>query len=123
MAVHPKRVAGIIFVQVDGEQIEAKGSFEYRLSGLQNEAIPNANGSMGLGGKFVEGYISGTISNYNSTDHAGLKDLEGVTVTLQLGNGKVIVAKDAAQTDESIGNVEAGEFPIHFSSERVEEMR
>ena len=123
MAIHPKRTAGIIFVKIDGDQMPAKGSFEYKLSGLHSEAIDNADGSMALGGKYEHGYIKGTISNYNEIDHAVLKNAEGVTVTLELGNGKVIVAKDAAQTDEAIGAVEGGEFPVQFDSESVEEVR
>lgn len=113
----------MIFVKIDGDIIPAKGSFEYRLSGEQKEAIPNADGSIGIGGKFVEGYIKGTIANYNGVDHDRLKSAEGVTVTLEQANGKVVVAKDAFQTDESVGNVESGEFPIQFSSETVEEIR
>ena len=123
MAVHPRRVAGIIFVKVDGEQVSANGDFEYRLSGLQNEALPNADGSVGIGGKYVEGYIKGNIANYNATDHGKLKNLEGVTVTLELANGKVVVAKDAFQVDEAVGSVSSGNFPIQFSSETVEEIR
>jgi hypothetical protein len=123
MAIHPRRVAGIIFVKIDGDQIAAKGSFEYKLSGFKNESIPNANASLGIGGAWSGGYIKGTIANYNETDHRAIKEAEGVTVTLELGNGKVIVAKDAFQTDEAVGSVENGEIPIQFDSENVEEIR
>ncbi len=123
MFVHPRRVAGTIYLEIDGEQVRAKGSFEYSLSGVKNESIPNADGTAGIGGAFAVGYIKGTVPNYNDTDHGRLKSLEGVTVTLQLANGKVIVAKDAWQVDESVGNVESGEFPIQFDSENVEEVR
>ncbi len=123
MPIHPRRVAGIIYLEIDGEQTRAKGSFEYLLSGVKNESIPNADGTVGIGGAFAAGYIKGTIPNYNETDHAGLKFLEGVTVTLELANGKVIVAKDAVQVDESVGSVESGEFPVQFDSENVEEVR
>ncbi len=123
MFIHHRRVAGIIYLQIDGEQIRAKGSFEYLLSGVKNESIPNADGTVGIGGAFVPGYIKGTIPNYNETDHAALKFCEGVTVTLELANGKIIVAKDAVQTDESVGNVESGEFTLQFDSENVEEVR
>lgn len=123
MAIHPRRVAGIIFIKIDGDQVSGRGDFEYRLSGLQNSAIPNADGTVAIGGQYLEGYIKGNISNYNETDHGDLKGLEGVTVTLELGNGKVIVAKDAFQVDESVGNVSEGQFTLHFCSENVEEVR
>ena len=103
--------------------MEARGSFEYRLSGNQNESIPNADGSTSIGGKWVDGYIKGEIANYNKTDHKGLKDMEGVTITLHLANGKVILAHDAFQVDESVGNVETGSFPVEFHSDVVEEVR
>lgn len=123
MSVHAKRVAGTISCMVDGEEVTARGSFEYRLSGVQNESIPNANGTMSIGGKFVEGYIKGEIANYQSTDHKWLKDFEGGTIQLLLATGKVIVARDAVQVDESVGNVEQGSFPVQFNSDDVEEVR
>ncbi len=123
MDVHPRRVAGTIHLEIDGEQVRAKGGFEYLLSGVKNESIPNADGTIGIGGAFAAGHIKGTIPNYNETDHGKLKNLEGVTVTLHLANGKVIVAKDAVQVDESVGSAESGEFPVQFDSENVEEVR
>ncbi|MDR2390912.1 MAG: phage tail tube protein [Planctomycetota bacterium] len=120
---HPRRVAGIIFVKIDGEQVPARGSFEFRLSGVQNETVDNADGTTGIGGAFHGGYIKGTLSNYNSIDLRKFREMEGVTVTLELANDKVVIAKDAYQVDEMAVNVETGEAPIQFDSDNVEEMR
>lgn len=121
--VHARRVAGLIQIDMDGEQLSVRGSVEYRLSGVQNEAIDNANGTMAVGGKWVSGYIKMSISNYMDTDHETLKNAEGVTITFRGANGKAVVGKDCVQVDESVGNAETGEFPLQFASENVEEVK
>ncbi len=45
--VHSRQAAGIIFVKVDGEQIEANGEFTYRISGGKREYHMNSNGKGG----------------------------------------------------------------------------
>lgn len=121
--VHSKRSAGIIYVKQDGEQIPARGKFTYKLSGEKKEYGDNADGSGYFTGKAEHGFIKGTLTNYNSIDHETLKNGEGVTVTLELGNGKVITAKDAVQVDAMEGDSETGEIPIEWNSDTVQEIR
>ena len=120
---HSRRVAGTIYFQINGDLVPARGSFEYRLSGTKNESIPNADGSTSIGGSFNDGYIKGNVANYRDVNHKAIKEAEGVTVTLQLANDKVIIARDAFQTDECVVNVETGEFPVELHSDNVEETR
>lgn len=121
--IHSKRAAGIIYVKIDGDQIPARGAFTYKLSGEKKEYATNSDGSGYFTGKPEAGFIKGAITNLSSVDHEKLKNAEGVTVTLELGNGKVIAAKDAVQTDAMEGNSETGEIPIQFDSDVVQENR
>lgn len=121
--VHKKRAAGYVYVKIDGGQIPARGAFTHKLSGLKNEYGMNADGSGYLTGKPESGFIKGTVTDLNEVDRESLKNAEGVTVTLELGNGKVISAKDAVQVDAMEGNSETGEFPIEFQSDSVQEIK
>lgn len=121
--VHSKRAAGIIYVKVDGNQIPARGSFTYALSGEKKEYGMNADNTGYITGKPEAGYIKGVITNFQSVDHESIKNAEGVTVTLEQGNGKVISAKDAVQVDLSEGNAETGELAVEWRSDSVQEIK
>lgn len=120
--VHAKRAAGIIYVKVDGELIPARGKFSYKLSGEKKEYGSNADGSGYFTGKAEHGFIKGSVTNLPKVDHEKLRTAEGVTVTLELGNGKVISAKDAVQVDAMEGDSETGEIPIEWDSDSVQEI-
>lgn len=121
--IHSRQAAGIIFVKVDGEQIEANGEFTWRTSGTKREYHMNSNGKGYWTETPEQGFIKGAVTNVNETDIETLKTAKGVTVTLEQGNGKVITAKDAIQIDSMEGNTGSGVNPIEFQSDSVEEIR
>lgn len=120
---HPKRAAGIVYVKIDGEQIPARGSFTWRLSGEKKEYECNADGSGYITGKAEPGFIKGAITDLADVDVEKIRDAESVTVTLEKGNGKVISAKDAIQIDAMEGNSETGEIPVEWRSDSVQEIK
>lgn len=122
MAVHEKRVRGVIYFKIDGEQLAARGSVVYKLSGFQNQTYANVDGSMAIGGAPLLGYIECQLNNYQHIDTATLMGKEGVTVTVDCGNNKIIVAKDAVQVGEMEVNAEDGTMTIRFESDNVFEM-
>lgn len=121
--IHSKRAAGIIYVKIDGEQIPARGSFTYRLSGEKKEYECNADGSGYITGKAEPGFIKGNITDLSEVDIEKIRDAEGVTVTLEKANGKVVSAKDAIQVDAMEGNSETGEIPVEWRSDSVQEIK
>lgn len=122
MAVHEKRVRGLIFLKIDGNQIAVRGDVVYKLSSFQNQTYANLDNSMSIGGTPQLGYIECTINNYQNTDIMDLMGKEGVTVTIEPGNGKIITAKDAVQVGECEVNAEEGTFSIRFESDSVQEV-
>lgn len=120
--VHSRQAAGVIYVKTDGEQIEANGEFAYRLSGTKREYKMNANGTGYWTETPEQGFIKGAVTDLNETDIETLKNAAGVTVTLELGNGKVISAKDAIQIDPMEGNSGSGVNPIEWQSDSVQEI-
>lgn len=117
------RSAGIIYFKIDGEQLPARGAFTYALSGEQKTYECNANGQGYYTAKATPGYIKGSLTDYNDVDLARIKNAEGVTATLELGNGKIICAHNAVQVDLMEGNSETGELGLELKSDIVEEIR
>lgn len=122
MAVHAKRVRGLIFFKIDGAQYSGRGSAEYKLSKPKNAAFANLDNSMSIGSEPKLGYIKISLNNYQSVDVGKIEEIEGATVTLEVGNGKMAQAKDAVQTGECGVNAETGEFEVMFESDDVEEI-
>lgn len=121
--IHSRQAAGIIYVKVDGDQIEANGEFTYRLSGTKREYHMNANGTGYWTESAEQGFIKGSVTDVNETDIETLKTAAGVTVVLELGNGKVISAKDAIQIDAMEGNSGSGVNSIEWQSDSVQEIK
>ena len=119
---HPRRSGGTIFLKLDGNQIEVAGDFAYQLSTENLEVVDNLDGSIGINGVPTHGFISGSIRNYNHTNLGELRTYIG-NVTLELANGKTVVAPNAVQTDAMEVNTTTGEVPIRFAAERVEEIK
>ena len=122
MAMSEQRVSGIISLKIDGEQIPAKGSFTWALSGEKKEYDTNADGTGFLTGKAVAGYIKGTLSNIRRLDVDAIRKGEDVTVLINLGNGKAVTAANAVQVAAMEGHSEPGEIPVEWRSATVKEI-
>jgi hypothetical protein len=118
-----QRRGGTIFLKVAGEVYNAKGNFTYNLGRPKREAI--------VGHDTVHGYkelpqvpfIEGEITDRGTLDLENLVATEGVTVTLELANGKVIVLRDAWFAADGTGNSEEGNIGVRFEGMNGEEVR
>lgn len=117
-----QRKGGMIEVQVAGVTMDAKGSFKYNLGRPMREAI--------LGSTAVQGYketpqvpfIEGEVTDRGTLDLAALVDSQGVTVTLRLANGKIVVLSDAWYAGDGVGNTDEGNIAFRFEGMRAEEI-
>ena len=110
-----QRRAGIIQLKVDGAIQEAKGSFSYNLGKPKRESIVGADGVHGFKETPQVAFIEGEITDNSSLDLEKLVTLDGVTATLEISNGKVIVLRDAWYAGE--GTVQTDEANIGFRLE------
>lgn len=116
------RVGGIIAVKVNSQQLRAKGSFTYNLGRPVRAAV--------IGSDTVHGYmetpqtpfIEGEITHDSDLDLGALIDTNDATVTLELGNGKVIVLRNAWFAGEGTGNTEEGNVAVRFEGLGAEEV-
>jgi hypothetical protein len=116
------RRAGIIQLQANGVSYDAKGSFSYNLGRPKREAIIGSSGVQGFKETPQQAFVEGEVTDSATLDLDDLTGLTGVTVTLQLANGKVIALNDAWFAAEGTGNTEEANIGIRFESESAEEI-
>lgn len=110
------RRAGTIYVRVDGERIEAKGSFSYSLGLPKRDAIIGSDGVHGFSETAQVAFIEGATTNHRDLDLEKLFLQDGVTVTLEEANGKVVSLSDAWFAGEGTVATEEGEIAVRWES-------
>lgn len=116
------RKAGVIFFKVDGTQYLAKGSYSYNLGLPKREAIVGSDTTHGYKETPQVAFIEGEITDSSDLDLAALVKLDGVSVTMELGNGKVILLRDAWYAGEGTGNSEDANIAVRFEGMSGEEV-
>lgn len=117
------RRAGLISLKVGGTQLNAKGNFTYNLGGVKRDAINGADAVHGFKEAVQTPFIEGEITDHPQLDLAALAATTDATVTLELGNGKVIVLRSAWYAAEGTGNSEEGNIPVRFEGLSADEVR
>lgn len=119
---YQKRVAGIIALKVNGEQLLAKGNFEYNLGKPKREAVTGSDGTHGFKETPQVAYIAGEITDRSDISLDSLVTTRDATITLELGNGKVIVLRDAWYAGDGTGNTEEGNVDVRFEGMSADEV-
>lgn len=117
-----QRRAGLIQVQVDGEIVDAKGSWSYGLGRPKREAMIGADGVHGFKETPQVPFIEGAITDRGTLDLAALTLGTNKTVTLSLSNGKVIVLRDAWFAGDGTASTEESEIPVRWEGANAEEI-
>lgn len=120
---NPNRRGGVIYFKVDGAQYDAKGSFTYNLGKAKREAIVGADAVHGYKETIQPPYIEGEITDRSTLDLAKFVTLDGATITLELGNGKVISLRDAWYAADGNVETEEGNIQVRFEGLGAEEVR
>lgn len=118
-----QRRAGILFLKVDGTQYDAKGSFTYNLGVPKREAIVGADKVHGFKESVQPAFIEGEVTDSSSLDLKTLLQLDGVTATLELANGKVIVLRNAWYAGDGNVQTEEGNIVLRIEAESGEEVK
>jgi len=117
-----QRRAGLIQVQINGEIADAKGSFSYNLGRPKRDALIGSDGVHGFKETPQVAMIEGVITDRGSLDVAALVSGTNQTVTLTLGNGKVIVLRDGWFAGEGTASSEEAEVPVRWEGANGEEI-
>lgn len=116
------RRGGIIYVKIDGKQVDAKGNFTYNLGVPKRDTIIGSDSVHGYKETPQAPFIEGEITDSASLDLASLLKTDGATITLELGNGKVIALREAWFAGEGTGNTDEGNIPVRFEGKSAEEI-
>jgi hypothetical protein len=120
---NPQRRAGRIFLKIDGVQHDAKGSFTYNLGQPKREAIVGADRVHGFKERPQTASIEGEVTDRNALKLEALQNLDDVTVTLELANGKIIVLRNAWYANDGNVGTEEGNIAVTFQGMSAEETK
>lgn len=118
-----QRRGGIIFLKVNGEIYNAKGSFTYNIGKPKRDAIVGADQVHGYKEVPQIPFIEGEITDTPTMDLEALVTAENATVTLELANGKVISLREAWYASEGTGNTDEGNIGVRFEGISGEEIK
>lgn len=117
-----RRVGGIIFFKIDGQQFSAKGNFTYNIGIPKREAVIGSDGVHGFKELPQPSKIEGQITDNDELDLEALLRARDVTCTLELANGKVIVLQEAFYSADGDASSEEGEIQIMMTGVRGKEI-
>jgi hypothetical protein len=120
---NPNRRAGRLYFKTDSTQHDAKGSFSYNLGEDKRDGIVGTDGVHGYKTTAQIPFIEGAITDRKDLDLKTLLNLDGVTVTLELANGKTVVLRDAWWAGEGTVTTEEAEIPVRLEGISAEEMK
>ena|ERR1041385_2365096 len=118
-----QRRAGILFLKVDGQRFDAKGNFTYNIGRPKREAIVGADKVHGFKETVQPAFIEGELTDSGDLDLSVLTQLDGVTATLELANGKVIVLRNAWYAGDGNVQTEEGNINLRLEAEQGEEVK
>lgn len=110
-----KRIAGVCFIKVDGEQLEVKGGIECPLSETMKETQMGVNAPAGYSETAQRPYIKGSF--FFNEDFPIEKVTTGseMTITAELANGKTYVLSEAWLEGEVPVKNDDGTTDLEFS--------
>ena len=94
MANTQNRLAGTVYLTVDGVAYQLVGDFEYSPSTVSRESLVGMDRVHGYSEKPNVPHISGTIRDMGSLSVTALNQMTNVTVVAELANGKTIVGNN-----------------------------
>jgi len=118
-----KRVGGIVFFKVNGEQFSAKGNWTYNIGTPKREAVVGADSVHGFKEMPQVPYIEGTITDNDELDLEALTKSRDITATLELANGKVISIENGFYAADGEGSSEEGELQIRIEGTSGSEIK
>jgi len=117
------RRAGTVFFKIDSKQYDVKGSFTYNLGLPKREGLVGHDGVHGFKELPQVPFVEGEITDSKDIDLANIMVLDGVTVTLELANGKTILLREAWYAGDGQVQTEAGNVKIRFEGRSAEEIK
>lgn len=117
------QVGGNITLQVNGQVYNAKGNFTYNLGKPKQEGVVGADRTHGFKQTPQLCYIEGEITDRGDFALVDLVTIKDASVTLSLGNGKVIILRNAWYAADGQANTDEGNVQFRMEGMSAEEVR
>lgn len=111
-----KVIGGLLSLKIDGKTYSAVGSFTYNQGLPLRATLLGATGVDGYSQTPQAAYVEGEIRDGSEVDLATLVGADGVTVALELSNGKTFVLANAWFVGEGTGNTAESNVAVRFES-------
>jgi hypothetical protein len=104
------RLAGTVYLSVDGQTYMLAGDFEYSPALVSRETLTGQDSVHGYSEKPIAPHIAGTLRDSGGLSVASINAMSNVTVVAELANGKTIIGRNmwtvesqsSKQTDATI---------------------
>jgi hypothetical protein len=110
------RRAGLLTLTVDGQIMEAKGTFTINPGRPLREPIIGADGLHGYKETPQAASIEGAITDAPGLNTEKLRELTNATITLRLNNGKTWMLEDAWFAGEGAMTTDESEIAVAYQS-------
>lgn len=109
-----KRISGICFVKVDGEQLSVEGSVECPLLEVKRETVMALNGPAGYKETNLAPFVKVSCILVPGFPLAKLQTNTSMQVSVNLANGMVYTLSDAWLNGEPTAKPEDGKVELEF---------
>lgn len=110
-----KRVAGICYIKVDGEQLEVSGGVECPLAETSRETVMGLSGPAGFKETAIAPYVKLSAIFVPGFPIEKLREGTEMTVTAELANGKVYTLSGAYLVGETAIKGDEGATDLEFN--------
>lgn len=104
MAGAQRRLAGTVFVSVDGQTIPIVADCEWTVSDITRESLLGMDGFHGYSEKPAICHMQATFRDTGDRLAATFRDMVNVTVVFELANGKTIIGANMITTEAIVVN-------------------
>lgn len=119
----PNRIAGVLYLRVDGETQSCAGDFTWNLGIPTREPLINSDGSVpGYSETPVAPYIAGTLRLRSDMDIKSFYEKDGIDAQLELANGDVYQFIDGWCSGTGEGNTAEGTLDFRFEAKSAEKV-
>jgi len=108
------KVAGTCFLKVNGEQYSLRGNMTISLGGYERSSVSGLDQYHGVIEKPRASFIQADITDTDGLDLKVLENLNNVTVTVELINGKVAILRQATQISALELKADDGTISVRF---------
>jgi hypothetical protein len=113
---------GTIFFSIDGTPHQIEGDVEFTPAADAGEAVTGPDRSVGVKITPEPARLKVNARDRGDLDVSQLRGMDGVTLTLQLSNGKAWSMPDAVQISAEAINLMDGNIPLEFIAETSDEI-